>query len=551
MLDNLKTDVKNIKRFKQILEVFFEQGFGYIIDQTALKEHVAYQKRLKRYLVADSDKAFPVRMRHAFEKLGPTFIKFGQILSLRPDLVPKEYITEFEKMLDHVPPFAFSESKRIIEEDLKKPLDHLFKDFEEKPIASASLSQVHRAVLKNGKVVAVKVQRPHIDEVMKTDIELMLYAAKIIDKHFNKYHFHLETIVKEFARWTERELNFYIEAMHGERFRENFKGSSQIYVPKIYEEYTSKRVLTTEFIDGIEINDMARLKKSKLNLKLLMHNGYEAMIIQVFEHGFFHADPHPGNFFVMKDGRIAMIDFGIVGEFDRTLKSRAISIYLAIMKNDPDKVARNIIALDPANKHVDMEQFKRYLRDAMAPLQIATVENVKISEVLVGALNAASHFNLKIPVDMILFAKTIMTVEGIALKYSPNFQIRKESAKIMERLVERTYSPGKILQEVKDSAYNLLEIEEALPDYTRDVLDRIKSGKLNVDIEDKDVGSVVNEMEKLSGNISFGIVISALLLGSSLIFTMSDHIYLSGIGFALSGILAIWLIKRTVFPRKI
>lgn len=550
MFDNLKSEMNNVKRFKQILGVFFEQGFGYLIDQTPLKDYVPFHKRVKKTLIAEKELSFPVRMRLAFERLGPTFIKLGQILSLRPDLVPQEYITEFEKMLDHVPTFPLAEAKKIIEQEFQKPVSALFKDFNETPIASGSLAQVYKAKLKTNAVVAVKVQRPNVDSLMKSDIEIMLYVAEILDEHFRRYDFHLETIVQEFARWTEQELNFYIEAVHAERFRENFKGSKLVYVPKVYEEYTTKKILTTEFINGIEINQIQKIKASKIDIMRFVRNGYQAMITQVFDHGYFHADPHPGNLFVMKDGRIAMVDFGIVGEFDRKLKSKALNLFVAVIKNDVDAIAKNIIALDPAHKDIDLEKFKRSLSDAIAPIQVGALRRVKVSQVLMDVLNLALHYKIKIPVDFILYGKTTLTVEGLALKYNANFQTKQESIKLITALLKKRYQPSRILDGLKGFAYDALALEENIPEYTHDLLEKLKSNKLNVDIENQDVNSFVDEMEKLSGNLSFGIIIGALVIGSSLIFTLDKFRYISFVGYFLSAILAIWLIKRTVFVKR-
>ncbi len=550
MFDNLKSEIDNVKRFKQILGVFFEQGFGYLIDQTSLKDYVPFHKRVKKSLIVEKELSFPVRMKLAFEKLGPTFIKLGQILSLRPDLVPQEYILEFEKMLDHVPTFPFAEAKKIIEQELQKPVSALFKEFNETPIASGSLAQVYKAKLKNNAVVAVKVQRPHIGSMMKSDIEIMLYVAKTLDDNFRKYDFHLESIVREFARWTEQELDFYIEAVHAERFRENFKGSRLLFVPKVYEEYTSKKILTTEFVNGIEINQIQKIKASKIDITKFLRNAYQALILQLFDYGYFHADPHPGNLFVMKDGRIAVVDFGIVGEFDKKLKSKALNLFVAIIKNDLDGIAKNIIALDPSHKDIDIEKFKHSLGDAIAPIQVGALKRVKVSQVLMDVLNLALHYKIKIPVDFILYGKTLLTVEGVTLKYNANFQIKQESIKYITALMRKRYQPSRVLEDLKGFAYDALALEENLPEYTHDLLEKLKSNKLNVDIENQDVNSFVDEMEKLSGNLSFGIIIGALVIGSSLIFTLDNFRYISFIGYFLSFILAVWLIKRTMFVKR-
>ena len=547
MLNQIRYDIKNINRFKQILSVFFAEGFGYLIDETPLKTYIPYHERIKKTILKDSENSFPIRIRKAFEKLGPTFIKLGQILSLRPDLIPPEYVIEFEKMLDKVPTFSGKAAIKIIETELKKPIKEIFLSFNETPFASASLAQVHRAVLFNKKEVAVKVQRPGIEEIMKNDLEIMKYIARILDKHFKKYNFHITTIITEFSRWTESELNFYVEAINAERFRENFKNSKLVYIPEIYKKYTTPKVLTSELLKGIKLNDINNPKYKNIDKTKIINNGFEALILQVFKYGFFHADPHPGNFVVLKDNRLGIVDFGIVGEFDKRLKHKTLKIYNAIINQDLKNIASGILSLDPRNNQIDINEFERDLRYVIFPMQLDSLNHTQITGSILNILNIAMKHQLKIPIDFVLFGKTLMTIEGIAVKFAPDFKIKKESVRIINKLLHNNNWPKKIIEEIKNHSFDLVEMEDGLPDYTRDVLERLRSGKINVDLENNNVESFVNEFEKFSGNLSFGIIIGALVIGSSLVFTLEAFRYLAVIGYSLSLILSMWLIKRTIF----
>jgi len=544
--------MKNFNRFEQIISIFFEYGFDYIVDETPLKDYIPFQKRLKKTFSKYKNIPFPVRLRLAFEKLGPSFLKFGQILSLRPDLIPEEYVKEFEKMLDKVPPFSYQQVEKIIEKELDKPINQLFKSFNPVPIASASISQVHKAVLKDGTVVAVKVQRPNIEEIMKGDIEIMHFIAKTLDDNFRKHQLQLNTIVTEFETWTMKELNFYLEAMHAERFRENFKNSPALYIPKVYEEFTSKRVMTSEFIDGIELNNIEALKKAHINLDKVVRNGYDALVEQIFVHGFFHGDPHPGNLLVMKDAKLVAVDFGIVGEFDEKLRKKAFSIFVAAWENDIDKMAKLILNLDPRTKkdNIDIQKFQQGLRDILAPLQIGSITHVKVSDCLMDALHLAIKYEIRIPIEFILYGKTLVTIEGIAVKYVPNFQSKKESLRVIKKLTKDQFSPEKAMENLKRYGMDLLELEESIPDYTKDVLERLKSGKVNVDIENQDINSFTDEFEHLSGNISFGIIVGSLLIGSSMIYTLTDNRKLAIFGFFMASLMGYWLVRRTVLPER-
>lgn len=551
MLDQLRYDIKNINRFKQVLSIFFSQGFGYLIDETPLAQFIPYHERIKKTILKDPNISFPIRLRQSFEKLGPTFIKLGQVLSLRPDLIPQEYIEEFEKMLDKVPTFPGKQAKKIVEQELKKPINELFLSFDENPIAAASLAQVHKAILFNKKAVAIKVQRPNIQELMATDLQIMEYIAKIIDKHFKRYNFHFTTIVTEFSRWTESELNFYIEAINAEKFRENFKDSKIVYIPKVYKKYTTPKVLTTELLEGIKLSNLDLPKYKKINKNKIISNGFESLILQVFEHGFFHADPHPGNFIILKDGRLGIVDFGITGEFDTKLKHKSLKIFNAIMHHDLNGVSSGILSLDPKNNNIDKLEFEKELRYAIFPLQIDSLQNAIITGPILKVLNIALKHNLKIPIDFILFGKTLVTVEGIAMRFAPNFKIKQESIRMINKIIYNNNWPNKLIDEIKNRSYDLIEAEDSIPDYTKDVLERLRSGKINVDLENNDIESFTTEFEKFSGNLSFGIIIGALVIGSSLVFTLETFRYLAIIGYSLSFILALWLIKRTVFAYKI
>ena len=259
MIFHLIKDVRDIKRLNQILVVLFEEGFDFLLTKINLRHYIPLTKRLKSKLKKSEDIKTEVRLRRTLERLGPTFIKFGQVLSVRPDLVPKEFAKELEKLQDKVPEFSFNEAKAIIEKEFGKGIEQLFLHFEKKPIASASISQVHKASLKNGEKVAVKVQRPDVKHIMETDIEIMLYFAKLLEKQVEKIRmFNPIRIVNEFKEWTEKELDFRLEARNAKRFEQNFKKSKTVHIPKVYDELTSEKVLTLEFIDGVELHKIGR-----------------------------------------------------------------------------------------------------------------------------------------------------------------------------------------------------------------------------------------------------------------------------------------------------
>ncbi len=534
------------ERLKEILHVFLEEEFGSLIARINLHKHLPFQKRIKAYLAQEKLTSPEVRLRQAFEKLGPTFIKFGQLLSLRPDLVPAEYAEEFEKMQDKVPPMPFETAKRIIEEELNQPLNKVFSSFDKKPLASASIGQVYKA--KIGKEwVAVKVQRSGIHETIQEDIELMYKIAELLEQEepdFKNYSF--KGIIHEFEKWTLKELNYNIEAYYAKKIADNFRNSRALKIPKIYDQYTTNKVLVMEFLDGIPLHEIEELKKRKINLKKVIRNGYYIILKQVFIDGFFHADPHPGNILILKDGRLGLIDFGILGHFDKKLKRYAFDLFRTFVDNDPEKAINIILRMNP-NSDINREAFAKDMRDIYEQLLHTSPEDLQIGPLIRETLSVANNHNIEIPADFVLYAKTVATIEGIAIRYQPDFNFFQETQKIITKLVDFKFLSKEAFDRTKDKVSEYAELAETFPDTAKEIMDKIRRFKFDIDIEDKDVRKLTFELERSSGNIALGMIIAALIVGSSLIMQTSIITEVYTTGFILAGLLGLWLIKRTIF----
>ena len=512
---NIKKEVRDIKRLEEILVVLVESGFGYLIGKTKLNKLVPLGKRMKAKLKSKKKITNPERLRLTFERLGPTFIKLGQLLSLRPDLLPKEYIRELGKLQDKVPPFSFTEAKKIVEDELG-PINKVFSRFDAKPVASASISQVHKAVLKNKKIVAVKIRRPRVRAIMETDIEIMVHIAKVIEKYIPRLKKYNPTaIVNEFQEWTKRELDLRKEARNAERFRNNFKGSKTVYIPKVYKELCTIKVFTSEFIEGIELHNIRDVKVKGLKLDKIIKNGYQALLTQVFEHGFFHADPHPGNILILKDNRIAFVDYGIVGYFDNELKRRSIDIIYGIIKDEPEMVVNALLELGNVDREgVNIDSFKTEVQDSIEELQGASLSDVKLSLVLEEVLDIALKHHVRMPLDFILFGKAIVTLEGIALEYDPEFKIIEATRPFVEKLMVREKSKYFI----KDIISRTTKLKESLisfPTQTLGVLKKLQKGAIKFGIEDREIRRLGVEIDKSSDRVVFGMIVAALIIASA------------------------------------
>lgn len=563
-LFSLIKDIRDINRLREILAVLFEEGFGYWISRTALASHIPWYRRIFAGIKnkAAEEVTLPVRVRRAMERLGPTLIKLGQILSLRPDFVPKEYIKEFEKMQDQVPEFSYEEAKQIVEHELGKTLHSVFKSFDKKPIASASLSQVHKAVLKNGKVVAVKIQRPNIRAVIEKDIRLMLHIASIMEDHFPEAKkIHAAKIVEEFARWTEQELDFRNEAKNAIRFRQNFLNNAHVVIPKVYNEYTTSKLLVLEFLDGTELNKICWIDgeiesaKKQYDVPKIVTYGFEAILTQVFIHGFFHADPHPGNIFILKNGKIGLVDFGIVGHFNENLKNKSIALFTGIIEGNSDRIIKTFLEMGMNIEQINYDAFKDDLEQILAEMKDTSVSDVKVSYILDDILNLALKHQVRMPVDFVLFGKTIATLEGVALKYDPDFKIIESSRPLIRKLAHRKFSVKEHALNIYRTYSSFKESIKNIPIYTLEIMNKIREGKIKIDIADTDIKALSLEMEHSSGNIAFGMIIAALFVTSGLIFQTDKGIYYKGypviplVGVCLGFVLTLWLLHRTVFAK--
>jgi ubiquinone biosynthesis protein len=512
-----KKDIRDLARFNKIVFILTSQGFGYLFDRT---------KFLKKKQVREH--ANPQRLRKTLELLGPTFIKLGQILSVRPDLLPKEYIKELGSLQDEVPQFPLEKAEKTIEKELHKPISKLFKEFNKEPIASASISQVYKAKLPNGKVVAVKVQRPDVKETMKTDIEIMTYVAKLLEKHFKKLKKYSPVgIVEEFKDWTHDELDFKIEARNAKRFRKNFRGYDNVKIPKVYDNYSSKHVLTLEFIKGVELHNLNKVKNKKgYNVKEIMKNGFDAILTQVFIHGFFHADPHPGNILVLEGNKIGFIDFGIVGHFDDYLKQKSMELFYYVMQCDIDSIIDTFLEMGATDaEKTDINAFREDVSKLIEPLKNNTLKETKFTHILEEILDLALEHHIKPPVDLALFGKTIVELEGIGLEYVPDFKLIDNARPFIEKLIKKNIKISKMAKDLMKNMAKYGKLFKELPDQLSSALRKIQSGTVKVDIEDTDIKRLATDIDKSSNRLTYGLIITAFLITGALLVNVGKSVF--------------------------
>ena len=547
-----RKDIKDIQRLQEIVLVFFEEGLGYYIKKIKLGKHLPFHHKLKLSKPVSERQIQAQRLRQAFERLGPTFIKLGQLLSLRPDLVPHEFSKEFEKLQDQVPSFSYSDVKKTIEKDFKKPINKIFPYFEKKPFASASVSQVHKAKLPSGKTVAVKVQRPNIKEIINADLDILFFIASSLEKHhpeIRKYN-PLE-IVKEFAFWTRRELDFKTEALNAYRLKEEMKKNSKIKVPAIHSKQSSHRILTMDYITGVKIDDFAALKKFHINRKHLVLTYFTSILEQALIYGFFHADPHPANIFIQKNGTLVYLDYGIMGELTSSDRKKIIRFIATLPEKDPDKSFDIIISLAKDTSNARIADFKREALPIIKEVYYESVSQKSFGYALYQVIGKGARYGVIYDANHVLIAKAIYQAEGLAIKLDPKFKIAKGIDIFSEKYLHEKYTPVKMLSAAKHKLLSNKDLLIDLPDHIVKIIERLEEEPNKPHCEAEHISSLENKLFRLYRRKNISIIIGALFLSAALLFRRDKEILLFGIplGTALL-VLAIILLIYFIFSLK-
>ncbi|MCD6408672.1 2-polyprenylphenol 6-hydroxylase [bacterium] len=535
---------EKLTRYRQIGNVIVKYGFGIILEKTHLIKILKIPFRKKK----KEDFSPPVRVRKMLEELGPTFIKLGQILSTRPDLIPIPYLKELEKLQDMTNPSPFEEIKKVVEGKTGKKIEELFDEFEEVPFASASISQVHRAKIE-GKTVAVKIQKPGVEKEIFLDLQILYDIAELIERFIKEAEIYQPVrIVEEFEKSIKKELNFLIEARNIERFRNNFRDEKDVFIPHIYHEFTNEKMLTLEFVDGIKISRIEEVEKAGFDRKEIAEKISNIVLKQVFIDGFFHADPHPGNIFVLKDGRICLLDFGIIGRLNEERKLQLIYLFNGLIKGDSERIIRTLKEMNAIEEdEVNIEDLEREIDDMLDRYRDLPLKEINLNEILGESFEIMRKFKIKIPADLSLLSKVLLTLEGVMLNLNPEFKIITSLKPYVIEFIEkraRFFSFNELIKNFQEFYY----MAKQIPSSVESFLKLIKKGYVNVAFEHKGLQNLTSTMDKSSNRISFSLIISAILISSSLIMVSGKGPHLMGlpafgiIGFLVSGILGIWLI---------
>jgi len=549
---NNKENIEEIKRIIEILETFFHYGLEDVLDEVNIVRELNIPLfKKKEVLSGIKRKSMPERMRLAFEKLGPAFVKFGQFLSTRPDILPYEYIMEFEKLQSDVTRVPFYKIKSQIHNSLGKTIDKLFVDFDRKPVAAASMSQVHAAILPNGTKVAVKVKRPDIDEVIYTDTKIIWKLAKFLkNKQLVNEVWKPVELSEQFERTLKDELDFKIEIANQKKFFLNFVDEPSIKIPKVFDEYSSDCVITMEYVKGMNINKVARSRSKKYVKEEIAKIGERAIFKQVFVDYFFHGDLHPGNIlWLEKEQKICFIDFGIVGNLHND-EVKALSLMLSgILSFDSEKILLGIEGLDIINSSRQADCLKREVYQLLEKYYNAVLKEVKIATLIQEIFNLMLKLRISLPINLVKLAKTFMMAEGLAEKLDPDFCLFEFAKPYVAISVKKQIDYKNIKNKIENKILRSSQLLESLPEDLQWFLRNLKNNDFKIKIEHQKLHYVLAEIAQTGNRLSASLIVAGLVVGSSYIMPTFKEVGL--IGYFIAFLIGIGIIVGMMRKNKL
>ena len=533
---NISKTIKNAGRLKTIVSVFAKHGFANVAEQIKLGRFI-----LERLSSSDDIEHFtmPERVRMSFEELGPTFVKLGQLLASRPDLVPREFVEEFGRLHDQVQPLPFSEIKKVLLEEYGNQLYEKFESFDEQPLGSASIAQVHAARLKDGTRVVVKIQRPSILQVINEDLNVLYFISELLEEYVPETRpFNPVGIVDEYFKTLELETNFAVEANNIRRFHQNFKDDNSIKIPKVYFELTTERVLVMEELLGIPLTNSQSLKQDGLDTKELIRSGLKAYLKMVFIDGLFHGDLHAGNFFILPNNQVGLVDFGVVGRLNKRTQLAITNMLIALSKEDYDRFAYEFIDLAPYSERVDIDRFAKDLQDLIAPFYGLTLKNVNLGKVLLSSASIAGHHGLVVPSELMLYFKSIVHIESLGRKIDPSFDFLSYALEFAGELIQHHQDPQKLTSEVAQITRESKHLLQNLPRQFHFLMRKWSSPDYTAKLRIKEIDDLRKGIESSSNLLFLGIIISALILSSAFVLVHPSASLIAGMpAFSFFGIL--------------
>ncbi|MBU1138684.1 MAG: AarF/ABC1/UbiB kinase family protein [Proteobacteria bacterium] len=546
---------RHLNRYQRIIRILFKYGFDDLVEGLRIDQYLETGlKMINRKPREEIEKhSRPERFRMALEELGPTFIKLGQVLSTRPDLIPPRYLYEFAKLQDNVPPFTFAEVEEIFLAETGKKPNELFQEFSEKPMAAASIGQVHRGRLQDGKEVVIKVQRPNIENVIAVDLEILAHLASLMEQYLEELQGHRPSaVVDEFARSLSLEIDYMVEVANIQRFAQQFKSNKNIYVPLVYADLSTERILTMEYVDGIKTSKVDVLRSKGYDLQLIAERGADLVMEQIFVHGFFHGDPHPGNIFILPDNVICFLDFGMMGRLSRQDREDFTDLMFSIVMKNDRRITDGVLSITTQFGKVDHDALSRDLGDLLGRYMYLPLKDLQAGKILQELLELVQRHKLSIKPNLYLMIKALSTIEGLGLMLHPDLELITLAEPYIKKVKAERMRLGRLAEEISETGGEYLEFIREVPEEVRGILRQLRAGRMKIEFEHLGVGKLSKSLDQVSNRIAFAIVLAAQIIGSSLIILSDIPPKWKGIpviglaGFLVAGVMGFWLLLSII-----
>ncbi len=505
---------EHLKRYKDIAWLLMKYGRGDLVKQVGLDEALAGEDAEQANEIPSEAKA----LADDLERMGPTFIKLGQLFSTRPDILPFAYMEALARLQDNVESFSFADVEKTVTNELGVRISRAFSEFEATPMAAASLGQVHRARLRNGRAVAVKVQRPDIREDLIKDLEALESVAELLDNNTDMgRHYQFQQLLDEFRKSLLRELDYREEARNLLTMAENLKEFDRIVVPRPIEDYTTSRVLTMEYVEGQKVTSLSPVARLDLNGAELAEQLFRAYLKQILVDGFFHADPHPGNVFLTSDNRIALLDLGMVARITPGLQDRLLRLLLSISEGRGEEAATLAIDVAEAREQFDEAEFRRRITDLVSRYQSANMQQIEIGTIVLELTQVSTHCGIRLPPELAMLGKTLLNLDQVGRtldpEFDPNASIRRNSASIMQQRMFKSLSPGNVFS----SALEMKDFVERLPTRVNKILDAVANNEIQIRVDAIDETHLMEGFQKLANRITLGLILAAMIVGAAML----------------------------------
>ncbi|WP_160720423.1 2-polyprenylphenol 6-hydroxylase [Bacillus sp. USDA818B3_A] len=550
----LKKRIRHFQRYRDIVYAFTRYGFGFVMNELGLLDLLSVPKKVfTEGNKTIRNKTTGERLRLFLEELGPTFIKIGQIVSTRPDVIPNEIIQELEKLQDQVPLFPYQEVKQIIELEFDQPIEDLFVEFSEFPLAAASIGQVHDAVLSTGERVAVKVQRPNIQPMIETDLEILQDLARLAESRLDwAVRYQIRDIVSELAASIRLELDYENEGRNTERIARQFEQNPKVMIPKIHWDYTTPKVLTMDYMEGIKLNETAKLEQAGYDKKILAERVVHSVFEQILVDGFFHGDPHPGNILALPGEVIAFLDFGIVGRLTTQMKTHVASFMIALMNQNTDEVVKTITNMGLVPEDVNQDKLRADVDQLREKYISIPFSEMKAGQAVNELFSVAYRHRVQIPTDLTILGKTLLTIEGIVEKLDPDLSIIKVAEPFGRQMVKDRLNPKNVAEKVWNQFFEYSTIVNELPRTVKDFTSVMKKGKMRIELSSPELDEFLKKLNRISNRfsfsillLSFSIIMGGLIIGAAMTGQTSvllSKVPLIEIGFGLGTTMSVLLL---------